>query len=354
MRILILQPLETFATKDLGDGFYNAFKALGHDVHIFRTGEFLQAQQILVNSFEQKTNTRIEVPYMDLALNGFFDTVVMEDIEMVFVIRGLIPNKEYLDKLKKLGVMRVLYSTEDPYDYKTTKDIAENYDFIFSNDQSGPVLYKNCNWIPVAGCNETFYPIPDIIKHYDLSFIGTFFRERVNLFTDSLELLKSLKTYFAGFWVHSKGKDEQGGSFGEFGSDETPFFKLLNLQGVTEPEKVNIFYNATKIVPNPQRNKEWTGNIHLMEARNLSPRVFECALSNTFQLVSSTRKSTLKKFFEDDEIITFTDSNDFQDKVKYYLTHEDERIKIAEKTRNKVLHNHTYKNRVEELLQYLS
>jgi spore maturation protein CgeB len=314
------------------------------------------AKEILVKDWAKKHNVQMGIPYLDLALEGFFDTVVLEDIEMVFVIRGVVPEKLYLDKLKKLGVMTVLYSTEDPYEYASTKEFAPNYDFIFSNDKSGERLYKNCKWIPVAGDDKTFYPTTNT-KLYDICFIGTFFKERILFFEKCLDFLKDKKNYFAGHWVYNKINNTLDTAFGDtFGvSPSHPFYKIIGngIDTETEPYNCNTYYNYSKIVPCPHRDKEWLGNLDI-ETTNLSPRVFEVPLSGTFQLVSGNRKNVINQFFEKDEVVLYDSATDFIEKATYYLEHEEERNKITEKARKKVLNNHTYIHRAQEVLKYIS
>ena len=50
------------------------------------------------------------------------------------------------------------------------------------------------------------------------------------------------------------------------------------------------------------------------------------------------------------EIITFKDEKDFLEKAHYYLTHDMERQEIALNARTRVLKDHSYSNRLRELL----
>jgi fructose-specific component phosphotransferase system IIB-like protein len=59
------------------------------------------------------------------------------------------------------------------------------------------------------------------------------------------------------------------------------------------------------------------------------------------------------EFFNEDEIIMCRTKEDFQEKIKYYAKHKEEGIKFYERAREKILNNHTYKNRCQQLLQSL-
>jgi spore maturation protein CgeB len=355
MNILIVNPLETFATADVGHGFAHGFTQEGHTVFEFNTGEQLNAKLKLIHEFKKSRNLEIEFPIIDLAMEGFFDFIILHDIDVVFVIRGNIPPALYLEKLKKLGVTTILYNTEDPYEYNDTKNIVENYDMVFSNDQTGPELYKGCHYIPVA-VDDSVYIAQDLKeKYYDLCFVGTFFKERVELFEFAYEYIKELKTYFSGHWVSSQvGALGQG--YGKLGSDHKTS-NVINLLGnrlgqVTRPNMLNSLYNKSKIVPCPHRNKEWIGNVD-KEVANFSPRIFEAGITKTFQLVSGNREELIRGLFEKDEIVIYHSHQEFIDLMKYYLEHEDERNIIAEKASNKIKTEHTYRNRANQILQFL-
>ena len=49
----------------------------------------------------------------------------------------------------------------------------------------------------------------------------------------------------------------------------------------------------------------------------------------------------------------YEDYDDLQRKVEYYLTHDKERMQIAENGREKVKKYHTYKQRVDAILEII-
>ena len=50
------------------------------------------------------------------------------------------------------------------------------------------------------------------------------------------------------------------------------------------------------------------------------------------------------------EVIEYTDTKDLVKKIKYYLDHEDERIKIARAGQTRTLKEHSYENRMREII----
>ena len=84
-------------------------------------------------------------------------------------------------------------------------------------------------------------------------------------------------------------------------------------------------------------------------------RLFETAAVGTFQIVDD--RPGVREWFEAGEyLVTYSDLDDLRAKVQYYLVHDDERRRIAEKARTHVLANHRYDQRlarVEALLDTL-
>lgn len=66
-------------------------------------------------------------------------------------------------------------------------------------------------------------------------------------------------------------------------------------------------------------------------------------------LITEERKNLSELFAPGKEIVTYIDSSDLLDKLRYYLVHEDERIKIAQKGQERTHKEHTYEKRMKEL-----
>lgn len=348
MNILIIYPVETYATFDLAEGLYNGFKQTGHNVFAFKTGIQLASKQKLLTAFSQLHGNKITIDPNDLASEGLFDLIVLNDIELVISVRGFFPAVEAIDKCKKLGIKTAIYLTDDPYDYKLMENIVSHYDYIFTNDRIGTQINPKAIYVPV-GYDDTIFKNQNLIKCYDISFIGSYFKERVEFFENIYEYITTKAHCFAGFWINKHDVKE----LSDFGSDmDSPVYKLIGETRVITPEDVNVIYNLSKIMPNPHRTKEWLGN-DIYEPTNLNPRVFEIAGAKQFQLVSENRKETLSELFND-EIITYDSPNDFIEKCDYYLTHEDERMKLAELAYLNVIKNHTYFHRAQQILQHIT
>jgi len=86
--------------------------------------------------------------------------------------------------------------------------------------------------------------------------------------------------------------------------------------------------------------------------RGLNVRAFELAACGVFQLLQ--RVPSVEQFFEiDREIVCFDNKEEMLDKINHYLAHDDDRRRIAEASRQRVLRDHTWSSRVKQMLRYI-
>jgi spore maturation protein CgeB len=80
-------------------------------------------------------------------------------------------------------------------------------------------------------------------------------------------------------------------------------------------------------------------------------RVFETLACGTFLLTDRIYNNGMEELFEDGtHLVTFINEQDLLEKINYYLTHNEERIRIAEAGKNKVLENYTHKSIIAKAL----
>lgn len=83
--------------------------------------------------------------------------------------------------------------------------------------------------------------------------------------------------------------------------------------------------------------------------RGLNLRAFELAACGLFQLLQ--RVPSVSEFFkEGKEVVCFDTQEEMLDKIRYYLSHEDERQRIAQAARARALRDHTWQRRVQTML----
>jgi spore maturation protein CgeB len=90
--------------------------------------------------------------------------------------------------------------------------------------------------------------------------------------------------------------------------------------------------------------------MHYAELQGVNARLFEATGCGGFVL--SHASPGLGRYFEDGrELATFNGARELRDRVRYYLDHEDERASIAAAGQARAHRDHTYRVRLEELVQ---
>lgn len=92
-------------------------------------------------------------------------------------------------------------------------------------------------------------------------------------------------------------------------------------------------------------NSQITLNVHGDIAKNhsVNMRLFEATGVGTL-LLTDESDDLLKLFKPDEEIITFKNPNEAIEKYNYYMTHEQERLKIATAGQQRTLNDYSYEN----------
>jgi hypothetical protein len=141
-------------------------------------------------------------------------------------------------------------------------------------------------WTP--NDNTIYYGDPESKRDIDISFSGDIYRDAGY----RRDYIQSLEGLGYNLYVGGKLKEER-----------------------LPPKEFTDILRRTKIIPNFTKG-------------DLKGRVFEATLVGS--LLMEPEKSPCSAYFiPNKEYVTYKDADDFLDKVKYYLEHDEERIKIA-------------------------
>ena len=81
-------------------------------------------------------------------------------------------------------------------------------------------------------------------------------------------------------------------------------------------------------------------------------RIFDIMGSGGFLMTNYQEE--LEDYFKiDEDLVVYRSFDELEEKCRYYLTHEEERLRILINGYNKVCQNHTYAHRVEQILKIL-
>lgn len=243
------------------------------------------------------------LPNGDWANHGTFDYHFWVD----WGEDALMPNLPYAPLTPPKPNIYITSDTHLGYDYRLSR--AREFDWVFCNQMRAVEEFirdgipaERCLWLPHAA-EPTAYPKRDMIKKYDVGFIGN-----------------------VGDWNRVNFLDRMFKEFPNFFYGKRLF------------EEAAEIFSQSKIVL----------NISIKDDINM--RVFEALSTGSFLLTNEL--PTLHHLFKDGvHLVTYKDLDDAVEKAKYYLEHDAEREKIAEAGYKEFIAKHTYEQRFKTVLE---
>lgn len=262
--------------------------------------------------------------------------------DLVFFLAQAPVEPQLLRTLRTEGPLLAYWFVEGYQVFPYWREVAPEVDafFVLQRDAFFQELkklgLKNYAFLPLAADPEVYRPLelsPAELKQYGaaVSFVGAGYRNRRSFFQGLLE-------FDFKIW----------GSDWDLNSPLRPYIQNRGAR-VSEEEAVKIF-NASKINLNLHSSPYHEGINP--DGDYLNPRVFDLAAAGAFQLVDW--RSQLPEFFvPDKEVATFTSLLEAREKLDYYLAHEEERLEVAQRGRERCLRDHTYQVRLTQALEIL-
>lgn len=242
------------------------------------------------------------------------------EIDIAFVLRGLV---EYNPDYSNLNIMWNISHSD-----MVSNEEYEKYDQVFISSKKYADKIKNqvnTNVDSLLQCTdpEVFYPEIDENIGEDILFVGVTRGVYRQIIKDILKTDFNVSIYGMGW---EKYVDE----------------KYIKGQFIPNDE-LHKYYSSCKILLNDHwddmRDEDFPSN-----------RLFDALACGAF--VISDKIPSADTLFEK-SIVTYESIDDLNEKLNYYLTHEDERFRIAEKGKKIVLEKHTFDKRVCEILSVL-
>lgn len=241
---------------------------------------------------------------------------------------------------KKLGFKLFLYDTDSCNLFSNKRELLyffnhelPVYDHIFSFSKTTTQFINKLKSLDASYFPFGANPIaaPEIscntIKENDVLFIGSADMRRIFL----LEYLIDYKLCVYGSkWQRNKDLMSE------------PLKQTINYQALWGSELHSLLHQS-KIILNITRS-----SFYGVET-GLNLRIFETLAAGGFLLTDYCEE--LNELFNiGQHIETYKDAAEMQDKVDYYLRHEEQRKKIAAQGYEHFMKNYTWKSRIEELL----
>lgn len=246
-----------------------------------------------------------------------------------------------LTEIRKRGIITALWFVEDCSRFASWQVLAKHFDYVFTI-QKEPWLSAveqagagKAVYMPSA-CDPTVHR-PITLSEEDkqrfgseISFVGAGYNNRQHVFAQ-----------FSHMDFKIWGTEWPGA---------VPFPRLVQegARRMSVEEYVKVF-NASKINLNLHSSTERDG----VDPKGdfINPRTFELAACGAFQLVD--RRSLLPELFTEEEIPQFSTVEELKSKIEYFRDKPEEREKYVRRARARVLAEHTYEQRIQQMLGYI-
>lgn len=311
----------------IGKQIYETLKKLNFKVINFneRPNFFYQQIGLRLPVLREKIINRIN--------QKFYRKVKKISPSYLVVMKGKNLKKETIESIGKLGVKTINIFPEYISHWKSMNYFAPVYDYFLV-----PCYYV-LNYAKKQGFNNFYYltfaadlpkdsPYPVIDKYlYDVTFIGSVNND---YYPERVEFLSALTDFDLHIW-------------GNKGWLDTPLKKFYHSRPADE-EMFDI-YRHSKIVVNI--------DYHAQPIDGVNIRPFEVTACGSLLVNDAVSPDIFRLFKENEEFVPFKDENDLPNKVKYYLEHEDGRLKVAKAGFERTRREHTWDDRIKQLLNII-
>ena len=176
----------------------------------------------------------------------------------------------------------------------------------------------------------------------DISFIGTYLPQKKIFFDERvfpLQKMYDTKIYGQDWtaWDRNLGYLQK----------VAQFFNVPVIKSIRKPklklEDEGSIYNSSLISINVHEDyqRQFGGDCN--------ERTFKIPLCDGFEI--SDDVACIRKYFKEDEIVVSKDKDDWYEKIDFYIKNPDKRLAIIEKGKLRVLADHTYHCRANQILE---
>lgn len=217
-----------------------------------------------------------------------------------------------------LPTRTVVWLADDHWRYEETRPVWELFNTVVTTHKDGLERRRAEGFSRTIlgqwGCNHFLYRRMNAERQHDVGFVGRFYGER-GRFIETLRQNRVPVSVFGQGWK---------------GSDRVSQADLLRL------------YNRCKISLNISAALK--GDAVQIKGRDFEAPGCGCAL------LTEASAQIQDYYVPGEEIITYTDADDAVRKAHYYLAHEEELKRVAEKGYQRVLAEHTMEKRIKDII----
>lgn len=295
---------------------------------------------------------------VDLFFSYFYDACVLP---------------EAIDKIKSMGIKTVNWYCNGAHQLHLVREISPHYDWCLVPEKFRIGDYLAMGARPLycqEAANPTIYHPYDLPREFDVTFVGQAYGERPTYIRYLLDQGIDVRVWGYGWQSPAvvEGEEPLGiwprltRAVGKLSSSDGRAVLKKNLKrlaGATRneclPERILghplsdedmiMMYSRSKI----NLGFSTCGDTHVTGERIMQVRLrdFEVPMSGGFYMVEYLEE--LEEFFDiGREIVCYSGPEDLAEKIRYYLSHDDEREAIRQAGFERCRRDHTWRRRFEK------
>jgi spore maturation protein CgeB len=315
----------------------SAFSELGHECEVVKFDDFYASYQT-IGATGAQSYKKLQGRFAEILGEYVVEKAVDEHADVVWFTAQSPVTIAGLQRLREAGIRTALWFVEDVRRFDYWKYIAREFDVVFTIQQGAAAnaLHdagaKRVVYLPVAANPKLHKPLATTEAERarfgsPVSFVGAGYSNRVELF--SRLNLSGLKLW-GNDWPESwNARLEENG------------------RRVT-PEETALIYNCTDINLNIHSA---VGAEVLHCGDFVNPRTFEIAACGGFQIVN--RQNPLAELFSSNELCIVDHEHELASAIQHFAAEPEKRYMMAERSRQRVLREHTYTHRIAEALKHI-
>jgi len=377
MRIfLVLKPSGNQSVSNSLTWLHNLYEPLldlGHDVYLVRVDTVAKEYSLRIRKglfkqiFSQILLEKFKKEYLKKPFDFFLSYLTDLDVET-----------SVIDEIKRCGVPTANFSCNNTHQFYLTKIIAPHFEYNLHSEKDASEKFRmigaNPVWFPMAA-NPKYYHTINVEKDIDVSFIGANYARRpyyiwhllendINVhcygpkwlvnkpypFARNIakEFIRNWYAFNAFFSLSAENRSHYSSNVAHY-----DFQKRLRIKykknmhyPISDDEMIKI-YNRSKIVLGFLEVFD-NHDASMITKQHLHLREFEVPMCGALHFTNYSEE--LSEFYESDkEIVIYRNEHELLDKVRYYLSHPNEALRIREAGYKRAFNCHTYQKRYQEL-----
>lgn len=316
MRVLAIEPGPHFSVLDVHRGLTQAMSGLGCEIASLNLGDRLDFYtQVELRKNGETYKALSNDAAIQVAAKGISAAAFEFWPDVVLITSCFFIPPDTLRVLRARGMKIVMLFTESPYEDDGQIARAPWADLCLVNDPMNldrfHAVQPNTHYLPHAydpAVHHRRPANPDYLS--DFCFVGTGFPSRRDLF--AAVNWTGIDVCLAGNWRTAKGTTLEK-------------FVAHDIEQCIENSRAVDLYSNTKVSANTYRTAGESERPELADGWAMSPREVELAATGTFFLRQSRP--------EGDAVLsmlpTFDGPQDFEEKLRWWLAHDDQRDRVA-------------------------